>query len=133
MTQQGSQALLVAADAYFWIERNLIARLASSFRIPSMFAFAEYVQAGGLMSYGVDTREGLIGAASYVAKILAGAKPADLPVEQPTKFQLVINLKTAKALGITMPQSLLLRSRFCRGSRKRSARRARTRRAPTSR
>src|SRR5664279_4198451 len=88
MTQQGSQAVLVAAGAYFWIERNLIARLASSSRIPSMFAFSEYVQAGGLMSYGVDTHDGLIRSASYVAKIFSGAKPADLPVEQPTKFAL---------------------------------------------
>ena len=110
MTRRGAQAVLVAADAYFWIARNLIARLALSFRIPSMFAFAEYVEAAGLMSYGVDTREGLIRAASYVAKIFSGAKPADLPVEQPTRFDLVINRKTAEALSLSIPKVLLLQA-----------------------
>ena len=110
MTQQRAQAVLVAPDVYFWIERNRIARLALSLRIPSMFAFAEYVEAGGLMSYGVDTREGLIRAASYVTKIFSGAKPADLPVEQPTKVSLVVNRATARAMNLNIPKVLLLQA-----------------------
>jgi putative ABC transport system substrate-binding protein len=79
-------------------------------RLPSSFAFREYVEAGGLMSYGTNFNEMWRLAAVYVDKILKGAKPVDLPVEQPTKFEFVINLKTAKVLGLTIPQSLLLRA-----------------------
>src|SRR5262249_60118552 len=78
-------------------------------RLPSIYAFGFFARAGGLMAYGPDTSVLARRAASYVAKILKGAKPADLPVEQPTKFELVINLKTAKALGLTIPPPLLLR------------------------
>ena len=87
-----------------------IAQLAERQRLPSMFAWSQFVEAGGLMSYGADLYGLQRHAASYVDKILKGAKPADLPVEQPTKLELVINLKTAKAIGLTIPQSLLLRA-----------------------
>jgi putative ABC transport system substrate-binding protein len=90
--------------------RGRIARLAEKQRLPSMFVWRQYAEAGGLMSYGVDLRDTRRRAAVYVDKILKGAKPADLPVEQPTKFEFVINLTTAKALGLTIPQSLLLRA-----------------------
>ena len=110
MKQQGAEAVLVEADAYFWTQRQLIGRLALSFRLPSIFAFAEFVDAGGLMSYGVDTREGVSRAASYVAKILKGERPADLPVEQPTKVDLVINRRTAEALSLSIPKMLLLQA-----------------------
>ena len=79
-------------------------------RLPMVYAFREAVEAGGLMSFGPKSTDLWRGAANYVDKILKGAKPADLPVEQPTKFEVVINLKTAKALGLTIPQSLLLRA-----------------------
>jgi putative ABC transport system substrate-binding protein len=110
MKQQRAEAVLVSPDAYFWTQRQLIGGLALSFRVPSIFAFADYVEVGGLMSYGVDTREGVSRAASYVAKIIKGARPADLPVEQPTKVDLVINRGTAEALGLSIPRTLLLQA-----------------------
>jgi putative ABC transport system substrate-binding protein len=79
-------------------------------RLPTMFSFRECVDAGGLMAYAVNMVDFVGHAAVYVDKILRGAKPADLPVEQPTKFELIINLKATKALGITVPQTLLLRA-----------------------
>ena len=79
-------------------------------RSPGVFEFKEFAYAGGLLSYGRDLREMFRHAANYVDKILKGAKPADLPIEQPTKFELVINMKTAKVLGLTIPQPLLLRA-----------------------
>jgi len=88
----------------------LIVDFAARTRLPSIFANRESVEAGGLMSYGASNRDNFRRAATYVDKILKGAKPADLPVEQPTKFELVINLKTAKALGLTIPPSLLGRA-----------------------
>jgi putative ABC transport system substrate-binding protein len=91
-------------------ERVQIAQLALKNRLPTSFAFREYVEAGGLMAYGASFVDMAGLAAVYVDKILKGAKPADLPVQQPTKFELVINLKTAKALGLTIPQSLLSRA-----------------------
>ena len=85
-----------------------LVHLTARTRLPAIYGRRDYVEAGGLMSYAVDFRDMMRRAATYVDKILKGAKPADLPVEQPTKFELVINLKTAKALGITMPPALLL-------------------------
>ena len=106
--QAGVQMLLVLSSPLFALSRREIAKLAIDHRLPAMFIFKTYVQAGGLMSYGVDQIAMHRRTADFVAKILKGAKPTDLPIEQPTKFELVINLKTAKALGITLPQSLLV-------------------------
>jgi putative ABC transport system substrate-binding protein len=91
-------------------DRSQIAEFAARNRLPSIYGLREYVDAGGLISYGASFTDQVRRAAGYVDKILKGAKPADLPVEQPTKFQLIINLKTAKALGITVPNSLLTRA-----------------------
>ncbi len=92
------------------IARRQVVDFAAKNRLPTMFMNRDYVAAGGLMSYAPNFSEAFRHAATYVDKILKGAKPADLPVEQPTKFELVINLKTAKALGLTIPPSLLLRA-----------------------
>ena len=111
MTSQRAQAFIVtAASIVMFGRRAEIARFAQSSRLPSIYAATEYVDVGGLMSYGPSVPGMFRRAAVYVDKILKGAKPADLPVEQPTKFELVINLKTAKALGLTIPQTLLLRA-----------------------
>ena len=103
-------ALLTLVDPVTFTQRHLIAEFAARERLPAMYAVREFVEAGGLMSYGVDLRDLFRRGASYVDKILKGVKPGDLPIEQPTKFELVINLKTAKALGLTIPQSLLQRA-----------------------
>ena len=94
----------------YFNERVKLQALLQASRLPVAYAFRDHVVAGGLLSYGTDLVANFRQAAKYVDKILKGAKPADLPVEQTTKFELVINLKTAKALGITIPQSLLLRA-----------------------
>src|SRR5262245_4936769 len=94
----------------FLRERRRLVDLAAKHRLPAVYTVKEYVDAGGLMTYGPNLADVVRRAAAYVDKILKGAKPADLPVEQPTKFELVINLKTAKALGLTIPQSVLLRA-----------------------
>ena len=110
MTQGKAGAVIVARDGLFISQARQISELALKNRLPSISEQSEHAEAGGLMSYGVNQREQFRRAATYVDKILKGAKPADLPVEQPAKFELVINLKTAKALGLTIPQSLLLRA-----------------------
>jgi putative ABC transport system substrate-binding protein len=110
MAKERVAALLVPTDPVFFLHRARLAELAAKNRLPSVHSLREYVEAGGLMSYGPSLLDLLRRAATFVDKILKGAKPADLPVEQPTKFELVINLKTAKALGLTIPQSLLLRT-----------------------
>ena len=105
-----AEALIVYPDGLFLDEKALIVTLAARRRLPAIYGIREYVEAGGLMAYGTNLSQMYRLGASYVDKILKGAKPADLPVEQPTKFELVINLKTAKALGLTIPQSLLQRA-----------------------
>jgi putative ABC transport system substrate-binding protein len=108
--QQHIQALVVGIDDLTLMHRRIIVDLAAKHRLPAIYASKEFVDAGGLMTYGVNYPHLYRRAATYVDKILRGTKPADLPVEQPTKFELVINLKTAKALGLTIPQSVLLRA-----------------------
>ena len=110
LTQAGADAVMVIPDAVLLnSERGqVVADLAATHRLPVMYGWREWVVAGCLMSYGPSRPEVLRRAATYVDKLLKGAKPADLPIEQSTKFELVINLKTAKALGITIPPSLLL-------------------------
>jgi len=103
-------AVLVATSPMFFGHRRQLADLALKHRLPTLFAFREYAEAGGLMAYGPSYTELFQRAAGYVDKILKGARPADLPVEQPTKFDLIINLKTAKALGLTIPPSVLTRA-----------------------
>ena len=103
-------ALAVLADRSLLSHRARIVEFAAAKRLPVMYPYGEYVSAGGLMSYAPNNAELFRGAATYVDKILKGAKPGNLPVQEPVKFELVINLKTAKALGLTIPQSLLLRA-----------------------
>jgi putative ABC transport system substrate-binding protein len=110
MARAHAQAVLVLAFGTYQAERQRLAELATKYRLPTMFNERDHVEAGGLMSYGPDYSDLFRRGAVYVDKILRGAKPADLPVQQPTKFDLVINLKTAKALGLTIPPSLLGRA-----------------------
>jgi putative tryptophan/tyrosine transport system substrate-binding protein len=105
-----ARAVMVFGSPYLWAFRAQIADLARQNALPTIYMYREGPDAGGLMSYGTSLIESWRRAATYVDRILKGAKPADLPVEQPTKFELVINLRTAKALGLTIPQSLLLRA-----------------------
>jgi putative tryptophan/tyrosine transport system substrate-binding protein len=106
----GDQAVIMQFSALTFEERGRVVGLADRFRMPALYPLREYVDAGGLLSYGPVIRNNFERAAVLVDKILRGAKPADLPIEEPTKFELVINLKTAKALGLTVPQSRLARA-----------------------
>jgi ABC-type uncharacterized transport system substrate-binding protein len=110
LKKAGVAGIIVALDGVTFLHRALFVQQALKHRLPGIYWAPEYVEAGGLMTYSANTDELRRRAATYVDKILKGAKPADLPVEQPTKFELVINLKTAKALGLTIPPSLLLRA-----------------------
>jgi putative tryptophan/tyrosine transport system substrate-binding protein len=110
MARRRPGAVIVLADPLFVREASHLVRLAAEQRLPVMYGLREIVEAGGLMAYGANFSDLFRRAATYVDKILRGARPADLPVEQASKFEFVINLKTAKALGLTIPQSLLLRA-----------------------
>ena len=104
------ELLDVASTVETYRHRQLIVNLAAEARLPAIYAFREHVEAGGLMAYGVDFADMFRRAAGYVGQILNGARPGDLPIQQPTKFELVINAKTAKALGLTIPDSILVRA-----------------------
>ena len=97
-------------DAYFLNEIPRIVALANQYRLPGLYGFREYVEAGGLVSYGISYRHYYRGVARYVDKVLRGTKPADLPVQQPAKIELVINQRTAKAMDLTIPASMLARA-----------------------
>jgi putative tryptophan/tyrosine transport system substrate-binding protein len=109
-TQLRVGALITVEDPLTFSHRKFIADFAASNRLPAIYGLKEFVEAGGLMAYGADLADSYRRAAGYVDKILKGAKPADLPIEQPTKFEFVINLKTAKALGVEIPPTLLARA-----------------------
>jgi putative tryptophan/tyrosine transport system substrate-binding protein len=110
MTKERTPALLVLTDAMFNAQRQQIVELAASSRIPAIYDFKEFAEAGGLMSYGADIDDVYRRAAIYVDKIIKGSKPGEIPVEQPTDFQFVINLKAAKQIGVTIPPYVLARA-----------------------
>jgi putative tryptophan/tyrosine transport system substrate-binding protein len=110
IVRERPDAMMISRDVTHYRHRRLIAEFAARNRLPSMGSYREFAEAGGLLSYGHDIKDIYRRVAIYVDKILKGAKPADLPIEQPTKFELVINARTAKALGLTIPPSLLARA-----------------------
>jgi len=110
MSREHADAAIILSDAFFFGQRRRITELAARNRLPAMYSFREYVEVGGLISYGQNIAEYYRHAATYVDKILKGARPGDLPIEQPTKIHLAINGGTAKTLGITIPQELLYRT-----------------------
>jgi putative ABC transport system substrate-binding protein len=105
--QNPGSALIAAADPFIIVQRDVIIRLAETHRVPAIYAYRQFVSEGGLMSYGPDTADIFRRAASYVDRILKGEKPAALPAQAPVKFELVVNLKTAKSLGLRIPEPFL--------------------------
>ena len=110
MVQERADALIVAQDPVLFLARDQVTRQAAAHRLPAMYGNREYVDVGGLMSYGPNIVDQWRRAASYVDRILKGARPSELPIEQPTRFDLIINLRTSKALGLTIPPSLLVKA-----------------------
>jgi len=110
LVEQGADGLIVAPDGFFGARRDQLAGLAARYRIPAIYEVSSFARAGGLITYGADNYEAHRQAGVYVGRILRGAKPADLPIVQPAKFDLVINLKAAKELGITIPHALLIQA-----------------------
>jgi putative ABC transport system substrate-binding protein len=110
LAEASPQTLLILSSPHFTTSRSRIAELAISYRLPTMFIFKTYVEAGGLLSYGADYIAMHRQAATQVVKILKGTKPGDIPIEQPNRFEFVVNLKTAKAIGVELPTSILLRA-----------------------
>jgi putative tryptophan/tyrosine transport system substrate-binding protein len=110
MMRERPDALIVTADSSHQLRQAWIVDFVAKSRLPALYQLKEYVEAGGLMSYGASITDNYRSAATYVDKVLKGAKPADLPVEQPTKFELVINLKAAKQIGLTIPPNVLARA-----------------------
>src|SRR3954465_3917684 len=110
LVQLHADALVVAADPFLSSRREQIVALASRHAVPSIYAWREFAASGGLISYGASLTSAFRLVGTYAGKVLKGTKPADLPIQQPTTFELVINLKTAEALGLTVPQSMLIRA-----------------------
>jgi putative ABC transport system substrate-binding protein len=110
VSREHAQALYIIEGPLFFTHRMTLLKLASSARLPVIYAYRAFAEEGGLMSYGTSLSDLMRRSAWYVDKILKGAKPGDLPIEQPTKFELVVNLKTAKALGLIIPESVLLQA-----------------------
>ena len=108
--QASAQALYLHENAVFFIHRRVLASMAAEARLPTIYGSKAFAEAGGLISYGVNYADQIRRSAWYVDKILKGAKPGDLPIEQPTKFEFVLNAKTAKALGLSIPESVLLKA-----------------------
>jgi putative ABC transport system substrate-binding protein len=110
LVQLHADALVVGAEPFFYSQREQLAALAARYAVPTMYEWREFVAASGLISYGTSLAGAWRQVGVYVGKILNGAKPADLPVEQPTRFELLVNLKTARSLGLTVPLSILARA-----------------------
>jgi putative ABC transport system substrate-binding protein len=110
LTKARAQGLIVLPNPVTLMHQTQIVELATKNRLPAIYPYGEFTESGGLMAYSTNRTEMYRRSATFVDKILKGTKPADLPIEQPTKFELVINLRTAKALGLTIPPSLLLRA-----------------------
>jgi putative ABC transport system substrate-binding protein len=107
LAQQPGSALLITPDPYLVVHRGAVVRAAGQYRVPATYSYRQHVQEGGLMSYGADTVDIFRRSASYIDRILKGTSPADLPAQAPVRFEIAINLKTAKALGLDIPPNLL--------------------------